>query len=35
MFSYDEIKELAQLISDKNLGEIEVKSANGDSLVIK
>ena len=35
MFSYDEIKELAQLVSDKNLGEIEVKSANGDSLVIK
>lgn len=35
MFSYDEIKELAQLVSDKNLGEIEVKSANGDSLIIK
>lgn len=35
MFSYEEIKELAQLVSEKNLGEIEVKSANGDSLVIK
>ena len=35
MFSYEEIKELVKLISDNNLGEIEIKSANGDSISIK
>lgn len=35
MFSYDEIKELVKLISENDLGSIEIKSANGDSITIK
>ena len=35
MFSYEEIKELVKLVSENKLGEIEIKSANGDSISIK
>jgi acetyl-CoA carboxylase biotin carboxyl carrier protein len=35
MFSYEEIKELVKLLSENKLGEIEIKSANGDSISIK
>ena len=35
MFSYEEIKELVKLVSENKLSEIEIKSANGDSISIK
>lgn len=35
MFSYEEIKELAELVGKNRLGSIEVKSANGDYIIIK
>jgi acetyl-CoA carboxylase biotin carboxyl carrier protein len=35
MFSFEEIKELAKIVKENDLGEIEIKSANGDSIAIK
>lgn len=35
MFSYEEIKELVKLVNENNIGSIEIKSANGDSIEIK